>query len=85
MGNAKRIGRISALAVAPGGGWWQPPPPRRRWPATRDVPGRTDEIADRGAHPVMTAMHRLMGGDLLNLPHQRWSPRRRTLQLEAGR
>jgi len=33
----------------------------------------------------MTAMHRLMGGDLLNLPHQRWSPRRRTLQLEAGR
>jgi hypothetical protein len=33
----------------------------------------------------MTEMHRLMGGDLLNLPHQRWLPRRCTLQLEAGR
>ena len=51
----------------------------------RDVLGRTDEIADRGANRVMTEMHRLMGGNLLNLPHQRWLPRCRTLQLEAGR
>ena len=85
MGNAKCIERISALAVALGMGWWEPPHPRWRWPGTRDVLGRTDEIADRGANRVMTEMHRPMGGDLLNLPHQRWLPRRCTLQLEAGR
>ena len=51
----------------------------------RDVLGRTDEIADRGANRVMTEMHRRLGGDLLNLPHQRWLQRRCTLQLEAGR
>jgi hypothetical protein len=33
----------------------------------------------------MTEMHRRLGGDLLNLPHQRWLQRRCTLQLEAGR
>ncbi|RUP04376.1 MAG: cytochrome P450 [Mycobacterium sp.] len=46
----------------------------------RDVLGRTDEIADRGPTPGMLQMYRLMGGNLLNLPHQRWLPRRRTLQ-----
>ena len=85
MGNAKHIGRISALAVALGVGWWEPPQPPWRWPGTRDVVGRTDEIADRGANRVMTEINRLIGGDLLNPPYPRWLPRRRTLQIEAGR
>ena len=85
MGNAKYIRRINALTLALALRWWEPPRPRWRRPGTRDVLGRSDEIADHGANQVMTEMHRLMGGNLLNLPHQRWLPRRRTLQLEAGR
>lgn len=46
----------------------------------RDVLGRTDEIADRGGTTTTIQMHRLMGGNLLNLPHHQWLPRRRTLQ-----
>jgi cytochrome P450 len=46
----------------------------------RDLLGRTDEIADRGRARTMVEMRALMGGNLLNLPHQRWLPRRRTLQ-----
>ena len=46
----------------------------------RDLLGRTDEVADRGRARTMVEMHALMGGNLLNLPHERWLPRRRTLQ-----
>ena len=46
----------------------------------RDVLGRTDEIADRGGTTTMLQLQRLMGGNLLNLPHRQWLPRRRTLQ-----
>jgi cytochrome P450 len=46
----------------------------------RDVLGRTDEIADRGGTPGMLQMQHLMGGNLLNLSHHQWLPRRRTLQ-----
>ncbi len=46
----------------------------------RDLLGRTDEIADRGRTRTMVEMHALMGGNLLDLPHERWLPRRRTLQ-----
>jgi cytochrome P450 len=46
----------------------------------RDVLGRTDEIADRGGTTTTIQMRRLMGGNLLNLPHHQWLPRRRTLQ-----
>ncbi len=46
----------------------------------RDVLGRTDEIADRGETTTMIQMYRLMGGNLLDLPHHQWLPRRRTLQ-----
>jgi cytochrome P450 len=46
----------------------------------RDVLGRTDEIADRGGTTTAVQMHRLMGGNLLVLPHRQWLPRRRTLQ-----
>ena len=46
----------------------------------RDVLGRTDEIADRGGVTSTVQMRRLMGGNLLDLPHQEWLPRRRALQ-----
>ena len=46
----------------------------------RDLLGRTDEVADRGGARTMVEMRALMGGNLLNLPHQRWLPRRRALQ-----
>jgi cytochrome P450 len=46
----------------------------------RDVLGRTDEVADRGGATMAIEMNRLMGGNLLVLPHQQWLPRRRTLQ-----
>jgi cytochrome P450 len=46
----------------------------------RDVLGRTDEIADRGGSTMCIQMRRLMGGNLLVLPHHEWLPRRRTLQ-----
>jgi cytochrome P450 len=46
----------------------------------RDLLGRSDEVADRGRARTMVEMRTLMGGNLLNLPHERWLPRRRTLQ-----
>jgi cytochrome P450 len=46
----------------------------------RDVLGRTDEIADRGEATMAIQMRRLMGANLLDLPHHQWLPRRRTLQ-----
>ena len=46
----------------------------------RDVLGRTDEIADRGPTTTAIQLRRLMGGNLLVLPHHEWLPRRRTLQ-----
>jgi cytochrome P450 len=46
----------------------------------RDVLGRADEIADRGGTTMTIQMRRLMGDNLLDLPHHQWLPRRRTLQ-----
>jgi cytochrome P450 len=46
----------------------------------RDVLGRSDEIADRAGATMAIQMRRLMGGNLLVLPHDQWLPRRRTLQ-----
>jgi cytochrome P450 len=46
----------------------------------RDVLGRSDEIADRAGATMAIQMRRLMGGNLLVLPHHQWLPRRRTLQ-----
>jgi cytochrome P450 len=46
----------------------------------RDLLGRNDEVADRGRATTMVEMRALMGGNLLNLPHERWLPRRRALQ-----
>lgn len=46
----------------------------------RDVLGRTDAFADRGEMPLAKEFRRLLGGNLLVLPHDEWLPRRRALQ-----
>ena len=46
----------------------------------RDVLGRTDAFAERGATTIFTQLRRLMGSNLLVLPHHEWLPRRRALQ-----
>jgi cytochrome P450 len=46
----------------------------------RDVLSRPGAASDRGQVRAMVEMHQLMGGNLLDLPHRRWLPRRRTLQ-----
>ncbi|STZ33701.1 cytochrome P450 185A4 Cyp185A4 [Mycolicibacterium smegmatis] len=45
-----------------------------------DVLSLPDAVADRGGSRNMRQLQRLMGGNLLDLPHDRWLPRRRTLQ-----
>ncbi len=46
----------------------------------RDLLGRSDEVADRGRGRLLVELRALMGGNLLDLPHERWLPRRRALQ-----
>jgi cytochrome P450 len=46
----------------------------------RDLLGCNNEIADRGRTRSMVEMRAVMGPNLLNLPHERWLPRRRALQ-----
>jgi cytochrome P450 len=45
-----------------------------------DVLSRTDAFAERAETPVARELRRLLGDNLLVLPHQQWLPRRRTLQ-----
>jgi len=45
-----------------------------------DVLARTDEAAERGNGVHMVEMRKLMGDSILNLTHNEWLPRRRTLQ-----
>jgi cytochrome P450 len=46
----------------------------------RDVLGRTDASVDRGEIPMFKEFRRLLGSNLLVLPHAEWLPRRRALQ-----
>ena len=46
----------------------------------RDALGRSDAFADRGQLPASKELRRLMGANLLDLPHDEWLPRRRALQ-----
>lgn len=46
----------------------------------RDVLGRTDDAADRGNGTHMIEWRRLLGDNLLSFTHDKWVPRRRTLQ-----
>src|ERR1700759_271238 len=45
-----------------------------------DMLARTDAFAERGATPVSVEIRRLMGDNLLVVPHREWLPRRRALQ-----
>jgi cytochrome P450 len=45
-----------------------------------DVLARTDAFAERGAMPVAVELRRLVGDNLLVMPHREWLPRRRALQ-----
>ena len=72
-------GPITRLALAPK--WLLPPVVLIATPqGARDLMGRSDEVADRGRGRSMVEMRALMGGNLLNLPHQQWLPRRCALQ-----
>ena len=46
----------------------------------RDLLGRSDQVADRGRARLLIELRALMGGNLLDLPHEKWLPRRRALQ-----
>jgi cytochrome P450 len=45
-----------------------------------DVLARTDAFAERGATPMALEIRRLVGDNLLVVPHHEWLPRRRALQ-----
>ena len=45
-----------------------------------DILARTDAFAERAATPVSVEIRRLMGDNLLVVPHREWLPRRRALQ-----
>jgi cytochrome P450 len=45
-----------------------------------DVLMRRDSDADRASLPMMVELRQLLGGNLLNLAHEPWLPRRRALQ-----
>jgi cytochrome P450 len=45
-----------------------------------DVLARTDAFAERAATPIALELRRLVGDNLLVVPHREWLPRRRALQ-----
>jgi cytochrome P450 len=45
-----------------------------------DVLARTDAFAERAATPIAVELRRLVGDNLLVMPHRDWLPRRRALQ-----
>jgi cytochrome P450 len=45
-----------------------------------DVLARTDAFAERAAMPVSVEIRRLLGDNLLVVPHREWLPRRRAVQ-----
>jgi cytochrome P450 len=45
-----------------------------------DVLARTDAFAERAATPISLELRRLVGDNLLVVPHHEWLPRRRALQ-----
>jgi cytochrome P450 len=72
-------GPITRMALAPK--WLLPTVVLIASPqGARDLLSRTDDVADRGRARPMVEMRALMGGNLLNLPHEHWLPRRRALQ-----
>lgn len=72
-------GRISRITFGPK--WLVPPIVLVATPqGAHDVLSRRDAVSDRGRSTAMVQMRTLMGGNLLDLPHDQWLPRRRALQ-----
>jgi cytochrome P450 len=64
-----------------GPGWMMPPLVFVSSPqGAHDVLARTDAFAERAATPVSVEIRRLMGDNLLVVPHREWLPRRRAVQ-----
>jgi cytochrome P450 len=72
-------GPVTRIMLGPK--WMMPPlvfvsSPR----GAHDILARTDAFAERAATPVSVEIRRLMGDNLLVVPHREWLPRRRALQ-----
>jgi cytochrome P450 len=64
-----------------GPGWMMPPLVFVSSPqGAHDVLARTDAFAERAATPIALEIRRLMGDNLLVVPHREWLPRRRAVQ-----
>jgi cytochrome P450 len=64
-----------------GPGWIMPPLVIVSSPqGAHDVLARTDAFAERAATPMALEIRRLLGDNLLVVPHHEWLPRRRELQ-----
>lgn len=72
-------GPVSRIVLGPS--WATPPLVVVASPqGARDVLGRTDAFAERGVTPIARELQRLLGDNLLVMPHRQWLPRRRALQ-----
>jgi cytochrome P450 len=72
-------GPVTRIMLGPK--WMMPPlvfvsSPR----GAHDILARTDAFAERAATPVSVELRRLVGDNLLVVPHREWLPRRRALQ-----
>jgi cytochrome P450 len=72
-------GPVTRIVLGPK--WMMPPLVFVSSPqGAHDILARTDAFAERAATPVSVEIRRLMGDNLLVVPHREWLPRRRALQ-----
>ena len=72
-------GPVTRIVLGPK--WMMPPLVFVSSPqGAHDILARTDAFAERAATPVALEIRRLMGDNLLVVPHREWLPRRRALQ-----
>jgi cytochrome P450 len=72
-------GKVTRAVLGPR--WMMPPLAFVSSPqGAHDVLARTDAYAERGATSVALELRRLVGDNLLVMPHREWLPRRRALQ-----
>jgi cytochrome P450 len=72
-------GPVTRIVLGPK--WMMPPLVFVSSPqGAHDILARTDAFAERAATPIAVELRRLMGDNLLVVPHREWLPRRRALQ-----
>jgi cytochrome P450 len=72
-------GPVTRIVMGPK--WMMPPLVFVSSPqGAHDILARTDAFAERAATPIAVELRRLMGDNLLVVPHREWLPRRRALQ-----